>query len=86
MPDSNIRILLNRIKWNKNELVNQLTGENRDEFIANVNITNPLINDKDTDSGTQKWQNDRCVLCKMGITQGVSIGFCKHMKKISKFS
>lgn len=76
MPDSDVRILLNHIKWNKNELLIRLTDENRDAFVANILIANPFANDENV-SEAPKQQSVTCAICSMNLNQKVYVVYCK---------
>lgn len=73
MPDSNIRILLNHMGWEKNELLIRLTAENRDEFIAEVNIANPFVQDENPIPQQQNPQNTECAYCLWDMDQRVCL-------------
>lgn len=61
MPATIIRILLGHTKWDKDELLSKLTDENRYEFFAKANVTDPFATVAvDTKSSEQ---NATCGIC-----------------------
>lgn len=75
MPDSDVRILLNFKKWNKDELLLLLTQENRGELFANANIPNPFENVDDVEFLPQEHpQNILCPMCLQDTAQEVNFG------------
>lgn len=61
MPATIIRILLSRTKWDKDELLSKLTDENRHEFFAKANVTDPF--DNETVAPQSPEQNVTCGIC-----------------------
>lgn len=89
MPDSDVRILLNFTKWNKDELLLRLTNENRDEFIANAQVANPFANVDDHHPSVPELnqQNVMCAICLRETVQEVRfMTFSElHVKLLVRF-
>lgn len=70
MNDSDIRALLIYMKWDQDQLLLNLTGENRDEFISNTSVPIPFERDEDP---LQKRPKNTCVRCLWDTDQKVCL-------------
>lgn len=76
MPTTTIRILLGHTKWDKDELLSKLTDENRSEFFARANVTDPF-EDQTLPANTSE-QNVTCGICFMDFQQKVTFNGIFH--------
>lgn len=65
MPATTIRILLSRVKWDKRELLDHLTGENRNKFLAEC-ISDPFAKPLE-----QKKSSQEIVTCQICCSESI---------------
>lgn len=73
MPPIITRILLNHTKWEKQELLDRLTADDRDEFFKKAKVTDPFA-EVSTDDEKQLQQDETmCMICFSDSTDQVSV-------------
>lgn len=69
MPATTTRILLSQTKWEKQHLLDKITGEVGDEYFKKANVINPFADPIERNT----FENIDCNICFIKISKEVHI-------------